>query len=454
MAERFFVQETMVPAEVPNSAKRSPPLDGVVAAHRSNASLPRAALNGSGTAVPPVKGGPPLALGLPPRPGHVAEVDARERTRQQSPLPPSITTAKKLVDETWSAKGDHISLAAINRGRSSLAHATTVASSSKHTAHDDAPVLKLPSRLLSRPKGITMSTQTSDADCELPTIPPPTSFDHPTDKHRSISSTRAWSWAGEREALAAGGGRARDGSDDGTATTITTIITTTTTTTTTTAPPEETDSSPATPVTTIEVAPTVTVEDELVMTPDAPEGTMSLASAISAVDEREAALARTSSRPVVAKPWGYPLESPTTRLEKAAKEESVCDRKDSSDDLLSISSAEQKFNLLRRLWKRSSAGKRAGEQGALSTRTAGPTSFAGPEKPPTVKKEEKRKDERRDKEETTPPVLIVRGEPAVPLAPKAGFKVGAPHAPRSPLSRAVYFLTVDAASCWPRCPFW
>lgn len=81
-------------------------------------------------------------------------------------------------------------------------------------------------------------------------------------------------------------------------------------------------------------------------------------------------------RQVVKKPCGYPIVAAATRPDLEIKESPNEDRREVVDEE-SVGSTENRLNILQRLWKRSSTGKRGGELDALSAHVSGPSVFDG-----------------------------------------------------------------------------
>ena len=432
--------------------------------------------------------------GLPPRSERFAAAAAaaavgraRGRGRQRKPLPPPTKTGEESAapSRLSDSSNGHVSVSELGGSHQFPAAHTAVAplsggdSNGGRVSAVGSDINLQPPPV---PTGVTISTQTSFVEHEiavtrLPT--PPEDLAGVRSPSKLTVSKEGWNWAKDQvPPVEAATPVEAEVTVAATAATVVAATATATATAktesrssralaaTTKTPLEGTRSMPLKPLAPTEARTMIDdndVADDLVRPGD---GTMSLASAMYAIDEREGALAeanRAAAYQLIPKPWGFPLELETaTRSEDTAKGAStVGGGKDATaDELSSAASVEQKFNLLKRLWRRSSAGKRAGEQGALSTLATGPSSFAGPEKRPVSEKAAKETPEAGrvddedavtrpavtpvaetapkhtpdegggdNKEATTRPMLIVRDEPRVPLPKKMDIKVGLPTPP-------------------------
>ena len=147
----------------------------------------------------------------------------------------------------------------------------------------------------------------------------------------------------------------------------------------------------------------------------APPLSTSLAYELPDVNQQEATSAGRNLPPprrAVAKPWGVPVGEAVSAWPVFGISESTDEDRSES----SVGSVEHKFNLLQRLWKRSGAGKRAGELDALSTHTSGPSVFDG-----TTAKGAGNEPSAPDGKASR--TWVIQAAASIPMSQKAEFKV-------------------------------
>lgn len=389
-----------------HSLKKPSPFYSWTAGHGAVPEMARPARRRDGRAAPRVSNGLTAASGLPPRAGYASGVDLRPWGRQRTAAAAGMPTTNTTNEPGGGGQRRLSSTSSGTNSRLSSTSPYAAGFSRRGCANDDALsiTLTLPSRLLSPSRRITMSTQTSNSDCDSPSPPSPTCRKDPVPSggnQAPAELTREWSWRRERLPAAASADEETEGEKPAAITA--------------TKAPQRGVSLPKKPAT---LVPTSHAEETVV--PKAQP--LTLASAMFAVDEHEAYLAENDPPPpytTIEKPWGYPVLAAPTAMEMGSGELSPSDRQDGRDEG-SLASAEQKFNLLRRLWKRSSAGKRVGELGALSTRTAGPSSFAG-----DASEESNQKSEGRE-QDAARKVLVIQAAASIPMSEKMAFKVSVP----------------------------
>eukprot|EP00903_Cladosiphon_okamuranus_P008905 g8524.t1 len=399
------------------------------------------------------------------------------RGRQRTGLPPlsPAVRVKAKGGRGYAAvhRGDLSAAAAAEDPRASATpgeESTTSASRDTYYSINDVVMLKLPDRFsASSSAGNTSSTSTSGqerggVDGPLSPIPHNRLTAKPHVEPRSIPPVQTWKWTSGQTtrtappAAAAAGARHEVEAESEQGRPAITKASTTTTAALPRQQPRSPISRKSSPATRAEQRAVPAAGDgdgggsptTITTTTSAAAGkegqpttageSMSLASAVYAV-KLERGAARTNKegphhpRLQLDKPRGYPVGAPVgagrayppTRAAPSYFENQAGHDKDGHDDAFDeeepAASAEQKFTLLQRLWKRSNAAFSTGKQGAISATTRHAPRAASFDAEPSPRSPV-REEEGSDHEDAAPgPVLISQMAAAFPMPQKIAGKV-------------------------------